>query len=55
MLQPGSYQRDEEWTDGVHVAWPVVQAGQSKGATVVIHNVELYWRPIGALWSLLSA
>lgn len=49
MLRPNSFGHNEEWADGTRVDIAVIKAAHRTNHTVVLHNLELYWRPIGRL------
>ena len=49
MLRPNSFAHNTDWVDGSRVDKAVMLAAHRSNHTVVMHNVELYWRPIAQL------
>ena len=49
LLKPGSFSHDAEWADGSLLDGPAMRAALASNRTVVLHNMELYWWPVGAL------
>ena len=55
MQRPGSgFLVDERWRAGEIVPVDAVQVAMEEGRTLVMHNLEVYWPPIGRLvWHLV--
>lgn len=49
MIRPNSFSHDPEWAEGAAVDGAALRRAHVKNCTLVFHNVELYWRPIGLL------
>jgi|LauGreStaDraftv2_3_1035109.scaffolds.fasta_scaffold34177_2 hypothetical protein len=49
MLLPNSFSHDTDYADGDSVDGHAIAHALRSNRTVVLHNVELYWRPIGML------
>jgi hypothetical protein len=49
LLMPDSFAHDSTWTDGTVVDRTAMRAALAANRTLVLHNVELYVRPIGLL------
>ncbi len=50
VLLPGSFSHDEEnYREGSLLDGPAIRLALRRNRTLVFHNVELYWRPIGLL------
>ena len=47
MLRPNSFGHNDEWPDGTKLDATTIEAAHRTNHTVVMHNLELYWRPIG--------
>ena len=55
VLLPGSFSHDCAWAEGTLLTGSGIEAAVQANRTVVLHNVELYWRPIGLLAQALHA
>ena len=49
LLRPDSFSHDDTWPEGSLLDAAALARASRLNRTVVLHNVELYWRPIGAL------
>lgn len=50
ILLPGSFEHDGAvWPDGTSLDGPAMDRALASNNTVVMHNMELYWRPVGEL------
>lgn len=49
MLEPNSFSHNNHWKDGSRVDGAVIASARRRNHTVVLHNLELYWRPIGRI------
>jgi ribosomal protein L16 Arg81 hydroxylase len=54
MIQPNSFSHDPEWAEGAAVDAATIRRAHAKNCTLVLHNVELYWRPVALLSLSLS-
>lgn len=54
VLRPDTFSHDTSYADGSIMDAPVMRAALRNNRTIVLHNVELYWRPVGALSAALS-
>ena len=48
FIRPNSFLHDSRWADGTAVTAAVVKDTMAAGNTVVIHNIEIYWKAVGA-------
>lgn len=49
LLKPDSFSHDEAWADGTLLDGAAMRRALAAKRTVVLHNVELYWKPLGQL------
>lgn len=49
LLKPGSFSHDDSWESGALLDGASIKRALRRNLTVVLHNVELYHRPIGLL------
>lgn len=54
LVQPNSFLHDQRFAQGADVTMETVSEGMAAGDTLLIHNLEIYWKSVGAFSEMLS-
>jgi hypothetical protein len=47
LVQPNSFLHDQRFAQGADVTMETVSEGMAAGDTLLIHNLEIYWKSVG--------
>lgn len=54
FIRPNSFLHDDRWPDGTPVTLEVMENAVAAGNTVVVHNLEIYWKSVGLFCEQLA-